>query len=202
MADYFIIEAGTLGTVIVMGFIIHAIMFRHKAYYIKIDTDQFGKKIVTFCDGIKRYRPKIVDGKHKVQIAGSKELIPFSGSDINPSHKKNWGAVIVEYGDKLFFTDLKLEIKDQEKGIDLWMNPIPYDQRVNYAETIKALHKKFDINKMYIIAGGIVAFAMLMAFLMVYFTTDNLEGVIGVANKVANNVADNSDLIQNIIAPK
>jgi len=202
VADYIVMIGGALLTIIIMGFIAHAIMFRRKAYFIKVDTDQYGKKIVTFCDGIIKYRPRIVDGKHKVQIAGNKELIPFSGNDINPSHKKNWGAVIIEYGDRLFFTDLRLELKDPEKGIDLWMNPIPYDQRVNYAETIKALHKKFDINKMYLIAGGIVAFAMLMAFLMVYFTTDNLEGVIGVAQGVANKLGENTELIQNIIAPK
>ncbi len=158
---------------------IHKSIYRRKAYFLKIDTDQEGNDKVIFAEKPKSYRIVSEDKKTKVHIPGLKKKIPFDENQLNPSHHKNWGGVIAQKGDVCFFCDLKIEDVDESKK--LLLKPIPYDQKVNYAETLKQGQKKFTPMKSYLIAGGIFVVAMIIVFLMFYFAWEKLPEI---ANKL------------------
>jgi len=164
MVNWFIIGFYLIGLIVALFFILHMVAYRNKAYYVQVDTDQDKKIIVPFADGIKRYKVENIDGKSKARVPGFKNLIPFTKNNLNPSHKKNWGGIIVEHGDNIFFAELKIMA---DKDNTLWMRVIPYDQRVNYAESVKMLNRRFSPDKWLIIASGIVVVAMIVSFLMV-----------------------------------
>ena len=190
----------------VLGFVIHRLTYKRKAVFIKLDTDQEGNKAVAFVEKQKSYRVVKKEGKTKVHVPGFKEMVPFTENLLNPSHFKNRGAVIVQHGDNFYFSDVVVEMLEKDDkgtiiGIKTKFKPIPYNQRVNYAEGVKAIHKKFTLDKMYIIAGGIVVLAMIVSFLMVYFTTDHMQGIIQSANVVGDKIGSLAEQVGGKLIP-
>lgn len=189
-----------------LGFIMHRLAYRRKAVFIKLDTDQEGTKAVPFVEKLKGYRVIRKDGKTKVHVPGFKERIPFTENHLNPSHHKHYGAVIVQHGDNYYFSDVVVDMIEKDEdgkviGLKTLFKPIPYNQRVNYAEGVKAINKKFTLDKMYIIAGGIVVVAMVVAFLIIYFTTDHMQGIIASANGVASQLETVAEQIGGKLIP-
>lgn len=221
MNMWFIFGFALIAIMVVVFFFLNKIAYKRKAIFIRVDTDQDGLNPVAFIDGFKKYRLINQEGKTKAQMAGFREPIPFTDNNINPSHLKNFGAVIVAYGNNFYFSDVNVDMFDKEKTLtigkdkdgkileipkDVWkiksqFRPIPYDQRVNYAETVKALNKKFTPDKLYIMALGVVVIGMIVAFLIVYFTTDHMKEVLSQASTVTSSIQGLTNAISGNVIP-
>lgn len=219
---WFIIGFVVIILVGITFFFLNRVAYRRKAIFIRVDTDQEGLNPVAFIDGFKKYRIINQEGKTKVQVAGFREPIPYTENNINPSHIKNFGAVIVGYGDTFYFADVNVNMFDKEKreftigkdrngdiikidkeviAVKAQFKPIPYDQRVNYAEAVKALNKKFTPDKLYIMALGVVVIGMIVAFLIVYFTTNHMKDVLATAGDVASQIEGLKNAIAGNVIP-
>jgi len=190
--------------IIFIGVLIYFLMYRKKAVFIRLDTDQDGNKKVVFVEKPKKYRIVTEDGKKKAKILGVKQPVPYTENNLNPSHHKNTGAILVEYKDNYYFADANVNImkKSDKSKVNLEFNPIPYNLKLNFIESTKNIAKKFQSNKQFYIASGIVVLGMIVCFLMIYFTTQHWETV---ANQAANqfqNAAEGFNAIKDQIIPK